>query len=128
MLAAIQSAAVLGVEAFSVTVEVDVAAGLPAWTIVGLPGGAVKEARERVSAAIVNAGFELPSRRVTVNLSPADVRKEGTAYDLPIALGLLIAIGRLPPDAVRDLLVVGDLGLDRVDPSRHHVERRLHPL
>ena len=82
MLAAIQSAAVLGVEAFAVTVEVDVAPGLPAWTIVGLPGGAVKEARERVSAAIVNAGFELPSRRVTVNLSPADVRKEGTAYDL----------------------------------------------
>ena len=112
MLAAIQSAAVLGVEAFAVTVEVDVAPGLPAWTIVGLPGGAVKEARERVSAAIVNAGFELPSRRVTVNLSPADVRKEGTAYDLPIALGLLIAIGRLDPDAVGDLLVVGELGLD----------------
>jgi len=112
MLAAIQSAAVLGVEAFAVTVEVDVAAGLPAWTIVGLPGGAVKEARERVSAAIVNSGFELPSRRVTVNLSPADVRKEGTAYDLPIALGLLIAIGRLDPDAVAELLVVGELGLD----------------
>ncbi len=112
MLAAIHSASVLGVEAFGVTVEVDVAPGLPAWTIVGLPGGAVKEARERVSAAIVNSGFELPSRRVTVNLSPADVRKEGTAFDLPIALGLMIAIGRLEEAAVQGLLVAGELGLD----------------
>jgi magnesium chelatase family protein len=112
MLAAIHSAAVLGVEAFEVTVEVDVAPGLPAWTIVGLPGGAVKEARERVSAAIVNSGFELPSRRVTVNLSPADVRKEGTAFDLPIALGLMIALGRLDAESVHGLLVAGELGLD----------------
>ena len=78
MLAAIRSAAVLGIEAYDVIVEVDVAAGLPAWTIVGLASSAVKEARERVSAALTNSGFTLPSRRVTVNLSPADVRKDGT--------------------------------------------------
>lgn len=112
MLAAIRSAAVLGIEAYDVTVEVDVAAGLPAWTIVGLASSAVKEARERVTAAITNSGFALPSRRVTVNLSPADVRKDGTAFDLPIALGLLAATGQLPLPELHGLLVVGELGLD----------------
>ncbi len=112
MLAAIRSAAVLGIEAYDVTVEVDVAAGLPAWTIVGLASSAVKEARERVTAAITNSGFSLPSRRVTVNLSPADVRKDGTAFDLPIALALLAAVGELDPATLNGLLVVGELGLD----------------
>jgi magnesium chelatase family protein len=112
MLAAVRSAAVLGIEAYDVIVEVDVAAGLPAWTIVGLASSAVKEARERVTAAITNSGFELPSRRVTVNLSPADVRKDGTAFDLPIALGLLIATGQLDASAIDRLLIVGELGLD----------------
>ncbi|MFI5233312.1 MAG: YifB family Mg chelatase-like AAA ATPase [Gemmatimonadales bacterium] len=112
MLAAVRSAAVLGIEAYDVTVEVDVAAGLPAWTIVGLASSAVKEARERVTAAIANSGFALPSRRVTVNLSPADVRKDGTAFDLPIALALLAAIGELKLPALHGLLVVGELGLD----------------
>ena len=112
MLAAVRSAAVLGIEAYDVTVEVDVAAGLPAWTIVGLASSAVKEARERVTAAIGNSGFKLPSRRVTVNLSPADVRKDGTAFDLPIALALLAAIGELKLAVLHDLLVVGELGLD----------------
>ncbi len=112
MLAAVRSAAVLGIEAYDVTVEVDVAAGLPAWTIVGLASSAVKEARERVTAAITNSGFALPSRRVTVNLSPADVRKEGTAFDLPIALGLLAATGQLELIALDGLLVAGELGLD----------------
>ena len=112
VLAAVRSAAVLGIEAYDVTVEVDVAAGLPAWTIVGLASSAVKEARERVTAAITNSGFALPSRRVTVNLSPADVRKEGTAFDLPIALGLLAATGQLELTALDGLLVAGELGLD----------------
>ncbi|MFI5244264.1 MAG: YifB family Mg chelatase-like AAA ATPase [Gemmatimonadales bacterium] len=112
MLAAIRSAAVLGIEAYDVIVEVDVAAGLPAWTIVGLASSAVKEARERVTAAITNSAFALPSRRVTVNLSPADVRKDGTAFDLPIALGLLAATGQLDAAAVDGLLVAGELGLD----------------
>jgi magnesium chelatase family protein len=112
MLAAVRSAAVLGIEAYDVTVEVDVAAGLPAWTIVGLASSAVKEARERVTAAITNSGFALPSRRVTVNLSPADVRKDGTAFDLPIALGLLVATGQIEAAALEGLLVAGELGLD----------------
>ncbi len=112
MLASIRSAAVLGIAAYDVTVEVDVAAGLPAWTIVGLASSAVKEARERVSAALHNSGFVLPSRRVTVNLSPADVRKDGTAFDLPIALALLCALGQLDADCTRGILVAGELGLD----------------
>ncbi len=112
MLAAIQSAAVLGVDAYAVTVEVDAAAGLPGWTMVGLPSGSVKEARERVGAALANAGLQLPPRRWTVNLSPADVRKDGTAFDLPIALGALVASGQLPAAAVDGLLCVGELGLD----------------
>jgi magnesium chelatase family protein len=112
MLAAVRSAAVLGIEAYDVTVEVDVAHGLPQFTIVGLPAGSVRESRERVGAAIVNSGFELPIRRTTVNLRPADVRKEGTAFDLPIALGILIATGQLRADAVDDCLFVGELGLD----------------
>ena len=83
MLAAIRSAAVLGIDAYDVTVEVDAAQGLPQWTIVGLPAGAVKESRERVGAALVNSGFVVPPRRMTMNLAPADVRKDGTAFDLP---------------------------------------------
>ncbi len=112
VLAAIQSAAVLGVDAFSVTVEVDAASGLPGWTMVGLPSGSVKEARERVGAALANAGLQLPPRRWTVNLSPADVRKDGTAFDLPIALGALVASGQLTAESVAGLLCVGELGLD----------------
>ena len=112
MLAAVRSAAVLGIDAYDVTVEVDVALGLPQWTIVGLPASAVKESRERVGAALVNAGFAVPPRRVTVNLAPADVKKEGTAFDLPIALGLLVGTGVLEASSVRPCVVVGELGLD----------------
>jgi magnesium chelatase family protein len=112
VLAAIRSAAVLGIEAFTVTVEVDAAPGLPGWTMVGLPSGSVKEARERVGAALVNAGFALPPRRWTINLSPADVRKEGTAFDLPVALGVLVASGQLAAGTVDGLLCAGELGLD----------------
>ncbi|MCX5755908.1 MAG: YifB family Mg chelatase-like AAA ATPase [Gemmatimonadetes bacterium] len=112
MLAAIRSASVLGIDAIDIIVEVDVVPGLPAWTIVGLASNAVKEARERVSAALANSGFDVPSRRITVNLSPADVRKEGTSFDLPIALALLAATGSLPPAAIEGLIVAGELGLD----------------
>lgn len=112
MLAAIRSAAVLGIEAYDVTVEVDAAQGLPQWTIVGLPVGAVKESRERVGAAIVNSGFTLPPRRITVNLAPADTRKEGSAFDLPIALGILVATGQLEHAAVKGRVFAGELGLD----------------
>jgi magnesium chelatase family protein len=112
MLAAIRSAAVLGIDAYDVTVEVDVARGLPQWIIVGLPASAVKESRERVGAALVNAGFTVPPRRVTVNLAPADQKKEGTAFDLPIALGLLVGTGELAPESLEPCVVVGELGLD----------------
>src|SRR5215207_5819938 len=112
MLAAVRSAAVLGIDAYDVLVEVDVAQGLPGWTIVGLPAGAVKESRERVSAALVNSGFAVPPRRVTINLAPGDTKKEGTAFDLPIALGFLAATGQVDADALASVVAVGELGLD----------------
>jgi Mg chelatase-related protein len=112
MLAAIRSAAVLGIDAYDVGVEVDVAPGLPHWTIVGLPAGEVKESRERVSAALANSGFTLPSRRITVSLSPGDVRKAGTGFDLPIAIGLLVALGVVRTESVERLVLLGELGLD----------------
>jgi magnesium chelatase family protein len=112
MLAAVRSAAVLGIDAYDVTVEVDAARGLPQWTIVGLPAGAVRESRERVGAALANSGFEVPPRRITVNLAPADIRKEGTAFDLPIALAMLAATGQLDPVLVSSLVAIGELGLD----------------
>lgn len=112
MLAAIRSAALVGIDAYDVIVEVDAAQGLPQWTIVGLAASAVKESRERVGAALVNSGFMVPPRRITVNLAPADVRKEGTAFDLPIAIGILVATGQLEAAAVAKRMFVGELGLD----------------
>jgi magnesium chelatase family protein len=112
MLAAVRSAALVGIDAYEVIVEVDAAAGLPQWTIVGLAASAVKESRERVGAALLNSGFDVPPRRITINLAPADIRKDGTAYDLPIALGLLVATGQLDTAALHNVLFVGELGLD----------------
>src|SRR3954464_8117617 len=112
MLAAIRSAAVLGIDAYDVPVEVEVANGLPQWTTVGLPASAVKESRERVGAALLNAGFTVPPRRITINLAPADIRKDGTAFDLPIALGVLVGAGVLESEAVSRHTFVGELGLD----------------
>jgi len=111
MLARIHSAAVLGVDAYIVAVETDLSNGLPSFATVGLPQGAVKEGRERVGAALVNAGFSYPPRRITVNLAPADVRKQGSAFDLPIAIGILVASEQLPADAVEGQLLLGELGL-----------------
>ena len=112
MLAAVRSAALVGIDAFDVIVEVDAAQGLPQWTIVGLAASAVKESRERVGAALVNSGFLVPPRRITVNLAPADVRKEGTAFDLPIAIGILVATGQLAAQPLERRMFVGELGLD----------------
>ncbi|MFI5208465.1 MAG: magnesium chelatase domain-containing protein, partial [Gemmatimonadales bacterium] len=95
MLARITSSAVLGIDAYLVDVETDIAGGLPSFATVGLPHGAVKEGKERVNSAIQNAGYTFPLARITVNLAPADVRKEGSAFDLPIALGILGASGQL---------------------------------
>jgi len=112
MLAAVRSAAVSGIDAYDICVEVDVARGLPNWFLVGLPAGEVKESRERVSAALANSGFDLPARRMTISLSPGDTRKSGTGFDLPIAIGLLVATGVLTPQSVDGLAILGELGLD----------------
>src|ERR1700721_859625 len=101
-----------GVEARNVTVQVQVAPGLPAFNVVGLGDKAVSEARDRVRAALTASGLALPSRRITVNLAPADLPKEGSHYDLPIALGLMAAIGAIPHDALSGFAVLGELGLD----------------
>src|SRR5205809_5142183 len=112
MLASLRTAAVFGIEACPVQVEVDVSFGFPGFTMVGLPDASVRESRDRVRAAIRNSGFEFPAHRITVNLAPADVRKAGAAFDLPIALGILAAEGIVERPNVDDLLVLGELSLD----------------
>ncbi len=112
MLAAITSCAVLGLEGATVEVEVDISRGLPSLTIVGLPDAAVNESRERVRAAIKNSGLRWPEGRMTINLAPADLRKEGPAYDLPIAVGVLVASEQAWPDALEGSLFIGELSLD----------------
>ena len=101
MVQRVSTVAFEGIEARAVDVQVQVAPGLPAFAIVGLPDKAVSEARERVRSALIASGLALPARRITVNLAPADLPKEGSHYDLPIALGLMAAIGAMPPDALR---------------------------
>jgi magnesium chelatase family protein len=112
MLARIRSAAILGIDAYPVDVEVDISSGLPSFATVGLPNGAVREGRERIGAALTNSGFEFPLRRITVNLAPADVRKFGSGLDLPIALGVLVASGQLPDVDLERVMVVGEVGLE----------------
>ena len=113
MLAKVTSAAVVGLDAVPITVEVDIAAmGLPHFQIVGLPDKAVEESKERVRAALRNTGADLPPKRITVNLAPADLPKEGPAYDLPIALGILIASGQLSAPDLSDSIFLGELSLD----------------
>jgi magnesium chelatase family protein len=112
MLARIRSAAILGIDAYPVDVEVDITNGLPSFSTVGLPNGAVKEGRERVCAALANAGFAFPLRRITVNLAPADIRKDGSAFDLPIALGILVASGQLGDQGLSGQMILGEVGLE----------------
>ena len=111
MLAKVRSCAVYGLAGKLVDVEVDIARGLPTFTIVGLPDSAVQEARERVRGAIRNSGCDFPNARITVNLAPADLRKEGPAYDLPIAVGILMSSGQVAAD-LSDTLLLGELSLD----------------
>lgn len=119
MLARLESAAVLGIDAYPVHVEVDVGLGLPFFRMVGLPDASVRESRDRVRAAIRNCGFEFPAHRITINLAPADVRKAGSAFDLPIALGILTAEGRIRRDALSRVVLVGELSLDgSIHPAR----------
>jgi magnesium chelatase family protein len=112
MLSVLYSGALQGIEAVPVTVEVDIAFGLPGFNLVGLPDSAIKEARERVFSALKNAGFTIPSRRVTINLAPADLRKEGSALDLPMALGILSASEQIPAPLLEGVMVLGELALD----------------
>src|SRR5262245_30566950 len=124
MLARVRSGALRGIEAIVVDVEVDVSSGLPHTTTVGLPDGAVREAAERIRAALRNSGFEYPQRRITVNLAPAGVRKEGPHYDLPIALGMLAAHAQPPLPDFTSWCVLGELGLD----GRIHGVRGVLPI
>jgi len=112
MLAKVLSSAVIGVDAYLVEVEVDIAMGLPTFNTVGLPDTSVKESRDRVKAAIKNSGFDFPSRRITVNLAPADIKKEGASFDLPMACGILAATGLIRPERLKDHLILGELSLD----------------
>ncbi len=112
MLACIRSAAVFGIDAAPVNLEVDVSHGLPGFTVVGLPDASVRESRDRIRSAVRNSGYEFPVHRVTVNLAPADVRKAGSSFDLPIALGVLAASGVIQRRDVDDVLVLGELSLD----------------
>lgn len=112
MLVRVLASTIAGIDAIPVEVETDISKGLPSCTIVGLPGGAVRESTDRVRAAIRNSGLSFPTRKITINLAPADVRKDGTLLDLPIALSILCADGILPADALGKFLVGGELSLD----------------
>ena len=112
MLAKVLSSALIGIDAILVDVEVDLAPGLPAFATVGLPDGAVKESKDRVRAALKNSGYDFPARRITANLAPADIKKEGAAYDLPISIGILAATGVIKATLLQQYTLLGELSLD----------------
>ena len=112
MYCSVLSATVSGMEMIPVQVEADVSDGMPQFTMVGYVSAQVKEAQDRVRTALKNMGISLPPKRITINLSPADVRKEGSRFDLPIAAGVLMTLGRIPPRSLRKTMVLGELGLD----------------
>src|SRR6266702_4364227 len=112
MLAKVLSSALHGIDAIPVQVEVDIAQGLPQFATVGLPDGAVKESKDRVKAALKNSGYDFPARRITANLAPADIKKEGAAYDLPISIGILAATGVIKGARLHDYILLGELSLD----------------
>jgi len=107
MLAKVESCATSGIDAYLGDVEVDVAGGLPAVSIVGLPDTAIRESRDRIRAAIKNSGFQFPQKRLTVNLAPANIKKEGAGFDLPIALGILVTGGVIPEESLRGFIITG---------------------
>ncbi|MEW6777035.1 MAG: YifB family Mg chelatase-like AAA ATPase [Bdellovibrionota bacterium] len=119
MMARVYSSAILGIDAYQLSVEVDVAGGAPAFFTVGLPEGAVREGKDRIRAAIKNSGYHFPPKRITVNLAPADIRKEGSAFDLPASLAILAATGQVQKERLSEFLVLGELALDgEVKPIR----------
>ncbi|MCK4426244.1 MAG: ATP-binding protein, partial [Deltaproteobacteria bacterium] len=112
MLAIAKSGVVIGIRAFPIEIEIDVSPGLPSFNMVGLPEGAVKESRERVKSAIKNCGYPFPTQRITVNLAPADMKKEGSALDLPIACAILCATEIIPQEILSKYCLAGELSLD----------------
>lgn len=116
----VMTASIFGIDAYSVEVEVDITArGLPHFSVVGLPDTAVKESKDRIKAALKNIGFNIPLKQITVNLAPADLKKEGSSFDLPIATGILIAEGIIPQDNASKYLIAGELALDgRIKPVK----------
>jgi magnesium chelatase family protein len=112
MLAKVNSAALYGIDALRVEVEIDLASGLPQLATVGLPEGAVKESKDRIRAAVKNCGYTFPAKRITINLAPADIKKEGSAYDLPMAIGILAAEGLIEKKLLDEYLLIGELSLD----------------
>jgi len=112
MVTRVATVAFQGIEAVPVNVQVQIAPGIPGFILVGLPDKAVRESGERVRAALIASGLGLPPKRITINLAPADLPKEGSHYDLPIALGLMAALGAIPQDALDTYLALGELGLD----------------
>jgi len=112
MLSQVLSASTYGIEAFVVKVETHIETGLFAFAIVGLPDSSVKESRERVNAAIKNSGFKFPNKKITVNLAPADIKKEGSQFDLPIAIGILSATDQIRSDVLDKFIILGELALD----------------
>jgi magnesium chelatase family protein len=112
MLSIVKSMSLHGLEGFLIDVQVDVSAGMPSWQVVGLPDTTVKEANERVKTAIKNSGFEFQSRKIVVNLAPADTKKGGSFFDLPIAVGILISFAEIEPQDLEDTVFIGELSLD----------------
>ena len=112
MLSKVNSAALYGIDALRDDVEIDLASGLPQLATVGLPEGAVRESKDRIHAAVKNCGYTFPAKRITINLAPADIKKEGSAYDLPMAIGILAADGLVEKRLLEDYLLIGELSLD----------------
>lgn len=112
MLSKVNSMALHGLEGYLINVQVDVSNGMPCWEIVGLPDTSVKESKERVKTAIKNSGYELLSKRIIINLAPADTKKEGSIFDLPIAIGILIDLGEIQNDRLKEIAFIGELSLD----------------
>lgn len=112
MLSIIKSMALLGLDGYLVSVQTDISSGLPSFDIVGLPDTSIKESKERVKASIKNSGYEIPSRKILINLAPADTRKEGSFFDLPIAIGILMCIGEIKNQDLNETAFVGELSLD----------------
>lgn len=112
MLSIIKSMSLQGLEGHLIDVQVDVSAGMPNWGVVGLPDVSVKEAKERVRTAIKNSGYEFPSRKIVINLAPADTKKEGSFYDLPIAIGILMDFGDIKVQTMEEIVIIGELSLN----------------